>query len=171
MFEVFKTITSIILKCFQSFWSFCAFAYYYYKKQNNVDIVFWNTLCEALGKNQFLTNGGDEKNIDWKIRKNLIVEQIYNNLSQGKIVSLVEVDNYPYLIYRLKQMNPDLIIQSFYTPKINVNKGNSNNNLSVYITTLLNKYNPNVKIVPNLKGDSLKKAYQSLKQFHHMIIQ
>ena len=115
--------------------------YYYYINISSIDIIFWNLLSEALGKKQFLTNGGDDINVDWNKRKNKICNKIAIQISKKGIFTCVELDNYPYVISYLKKNFKNLNIEGVYIPKINTKKNNSNNNLSIYITTLLNKHN------------------------------
>ena len=76
---------------------------YYSYKSHFVELCFWNCLSEALGYNQFLTKGGDSTNIDFDKRKYLIASKIFHQLRFKRIVSLVEVDNYPWLINYLNE--------------------------------------------------------------------
>ena len=141
------------------------FIYYYKFNSKYVEVVFWNTLCEALGANQFMTNGGDYKNVSWNKRKYIIAEKIADQLSQGRIVTCVEVDNFSWIFNYIKTTYPKLNINGICMPKIITTKNNSNNNLSIYITNLLNHYDKNIEIVPNLTGEKLTNTYIKLIEF------
>ena len=140
--------------------------YYYYINLYSVEVVFWNLLCEALGNNQFLSHGGDKENVNWNKRKYKICDTIANQINNGCIFTAVEVDNFPFMIDYFSKYYSSLNIQGIYMPKINTNKNNSNNNLSIYVSTLLNKYDNSIKIVPNLKGDKLTQAYSQLVKYY-----
>ena len=77
----------------------------YYNK-NIVNVVFWNILCEALGSNQFMTDGGDDINTNWDIRKEKICNKIADQIINGSIVTCVEVDNYPWMMNYFKTNFP-----------------------------------------------------------------
>lgn len=139
---------------------------YYYIHLCNVEIIFWNLLCEALGNNQFLSNGGDKENVDWEKRKYKICDTIANQISYGRIFTAVEVDNFPFMMDYFDKYYSSLDIHGIFIPKINTNKNNSNNNFSIYVTTLLNKYDKSIKIVPNLKGEKLTEAYTTLVKYY-----
>jgi hypothetical protein len=128
-------------------------------------VVFWNILCEALGSNQFMTDGGDDINTTWDSRKEKICNKIADQIINGSIVTCVEVDNYPWMMNYFKTNFPYLNIEGVYMPKVDINKKLSNNNLSIYITTLLNKYDSNTEIVPNLTGEKRTNAYKQLVDF------
>jgi hypothetical protein len=152
---------------------FIALIYIYYNTNTNtntntfgINVIFWNILCEGMGYGEFMTNGGDTKNIDWEKRKYKIADNIGSQLQRGRIVSCVEVDNYSWIVQYLKRKYPELQINSVYCPKVNVKKNYSNNNLSIYITTLLNKYDSSIEIVPNLKENNITLAYAQLIKFY-----
>lgn len=134
---------------------------YYSYKINIVDVCFWNCLSEALGYNQFLTNGGDSMNLDFDKRKYSIANRIFHQLRFKRIVALVEVDNYPWLITYLNEHYPEYNIKGFCCAKVDpISK--SNTNLSIYVSSRLNKFDNNFEVTTKLKGDKLRSAYQKL---------
>jgi hypothetical protein len=139
--------------------------YNYYNNKPGIKVLFWNCLSEGLGYGEFMTNGGDSVNIKWSKRKYKIAQKIGDQLSQGHIVTCVEIDNYSWMVNYINKIYPELQINSMFCPKIDNLKNYSNNNLSKYITQLLNKYDSSITITPNLETDSLTDAYNQLLDY------
>ena len=87
---------------------------------NSAEVVFWNMLSEGLSGGQFMTEGGDEKNIDWSVRKDKIIQRMNEQLSMGRIFTCVELDHFPDILKQLQKENPS--IRGIFMPKIDNGK-------------------------------------------------
>ena len=128
---------------------------------NSAEVVFWNMLSEGLSGGQFMTEGGDEKNIDWSVRKDKIIQRMNEQLSMGRIFTCVELDHFPDILKQLQKENPS--IRGIFMPKIDNGK---NSSLSLMITEMLHEYNRSEERNPNLKDSELKAAWSRLVYYY-----
>lgn len=75
---------------------------------------FWNMLANGLAHGEFMTNGGDNLNVDWLVRKSKIVNCLSMMLEQCGFVVVVENDHYYYLLNELNKVFDQKISGMWY---------------------------------------------------------
>lgn len=73
-----------------------------------VKVGLWNMLSDVLGVGEFLTLGGDDKNVKWGARKHKVVAVLRQMLEQLDVVAVVENDHFHWILHELRRARPSV---------------------------------------------------------------